>query len=460
MADAYLTLGVKKGCTREEVRAAFRAKAWQAHPDRGGDEQEFIELCSAYKKILKEVRSRPGEGRRTGVAQPSKTTDRTNPTRPEPSRKTDRHEVSSGPPHASWEPDLILAADVGRDGQPAPAPDPNWIPDLVVPDGPWSESRPEQPPDANWNPDVVLGDVSVEQGAGNHARDWLSATGTYRPLLQQTSERSSYRGETNWATICLKAILLFIFAVSLVVAQIACLNALNYDPDQAAREAARRRGGPVSHPVECRQSIDVEPLFFARALAMESKNRLSCLSLKYSSLSSSPKIDFEGAFAWQMRITLWESRGVAPARRSWLPSGPRPGRAHPDRGGDERAFIELCSAYKKILKVVPSCPDERRSARAARVTRPPKTPDQQESTGTYRAIFRRFSKRSTHERKTSWVTMCLKALLLFFFVVWLAVTPIACLNAWNYDPELAERKARRAAGLPALPSMDPRDIRR
>jgi hypothetical protein len=235
--DAYLTLGVKNGCTREEVRAAFRAKAWQAHPDRGGDEQEFIELCSAYKKILKEVRSRPGEGRHTGVAQPSKTTDRANPTRPEPSGKTDRDDVSSEPPHASWEPDLILAADVGRDGQPAPAPDPNWSPDLVLPDGPWSERRPEQPPAPDWNPDVVLSDEIVNDGPANEVADLPRSPDSYNSLFRRISARSRQKTDESWEAAFLKALGIVVF-LGLIAANVwLCWIAWTYDPDKAERQA-------------------------------------------------------------------------------------------------------------------------------------------------------------------------------------------------------------------------------
>ena len=55
--DPYRILGVARDCTRDDVKAAFRAKVWNAHPDRGGDEQAFIELCAAYKRLLKIVPS-------------------------------------------------------------------------------------------------------------------------------------------------------------------------------------------------------------------------------------------------------------------------------------------------------------------------------------------------------------------------------------------------------------------
>ena len=53
--DPYLTLGVPKGCNREEVKEAFRVKVQYAHPDRGGEEESFIRLRTAYEQILAEL---------------------------------------------------------------------------------------------------------------------------------------------------------------------------------------------------------------------------------------------------------------------------------------------------------------------------------------------------------------------------------------------------------------------
>ena len=50
--DAYLILGVSRGCTREEVKETFRSRVHSAHPDRGGDGEAFIQLCAAYHQIL------------------------------------------------------------------------------------------------------------------------------------------------------------------------------------------------------------------------------------------------------------------------------------------------------------------------------------------------------------------------------------------------------------------------
>jgi len=57
--DPYRILGVARGCTREEVKEAFRAKVPSTHPDRGGADLTFIQLRAAYEQILAELDRRP-----------------------------------------------------------------------------------------------------------------------------------------------------------------------------------------------------------------------------------------------------------------------------------------------------------------------------------------------------------------------------------------------------------------
>jgi DnaJ domain len=58
--DPYRTLGVPRGCSRDDVKAAFRARVPLAHPDHGGDEFTFIQLRAAYEQILRDLdRRRP-----------------------------------------------------------------------------------------------------------------------------------------------------------------------------------------------------------------------------------------------------------------------------------------------------------------------------------------------------------------------------------------------------------------
>jgi hypothetical protein len=53
--DPYLVLRVRRECTRKEVKDIFRAKVQLNHPDHGGDEKQFIRLCTAYKMILSDL---------------------------------------------------------------------------------------------------------------------------------------------------------------------------------------------------------------------------------------------------------------------------------------------------------------------------------------------------------------------------------------------------------------------
>lgn len=49
--DYYNSLGVSKGASAEEIKAAFRKKAHQHHPDKGGDAEKFKEINEAYQVL-------------------------------------------------------------------------------------------------------------------------------------------------------------------------------------------------------------------------------------------------------------------------------------------------------------------------------------------------------------------------------------------------------------------------
>jgi len=49
--DYYNILGVAKTASAEEIKTAFRKKAHQHHPDKGGDEAKFKELNEAYQVL-------------------------------------------------------------------------------------------------------------------------------------------------------------------------------------------------------------------------------------------------------------------------------------------------------------------------------------------------------------------------------------------------------------------------
>lgn len=55
--DLYKILGVKKKASKQEIKNAYRDKAKKAHPDKGGDKEEFNKITRAYK-ILTDTKAR------------------------------------------------------------------------------------------------------------------------------------------------------------------------------------------------------------------------------------------------------------------------------------------------------------------------------------------------------------------------------------------------------------------
>jgi molecular chaperone DnaJ len=54
----YDILGVDKNATQEEIKKAFRKKAVEYHPDKGGDENKFREASQAYESLSDEKKRR------------------------------------------------------------------------------------------------------------------------------------------------------------------------------------------------------------------------------------------------------------------------------------------------------------------------------------------------------------------------------------------------------------------
>ncbi len=49
--DYYAILGVSKSASQDEIKAAFRKKAMEHHPDRGGNAEKFKEMNEAYQAL-------------------------------------------------------------------------------------------------------------------------------------------------------------------------------------------------------------------------------------------------------------------------------------------------------------------------------------------------------------------------------------------------------------------------
>ncbi len=158
--DPYRILGVPRGCTRQEAKDAFRAKAWQVHPDRGGDERAFIELDAAYRRILRELEFVPGDWRGGSGSKAG-------------------HDAKPSPQSFDtiWEPEIIVLGDPAPVSRPARPPDPDWEPEMVLLGDP---PRPQRPFDPSFEPEMVVLDEPPcrasppdQNRAANSSYPWL-----------------------------------------------------------------------------------------------------------------------------------------------------------------------------------------------------------------------------------------------------------------------------------------------
>ena len=48
----YSVLGLKRSASDEDIKQAFRTKARETHPDKGGDPEEFRKVREAYECLI------------------------------------------------------------------------------------------------------------------------------------------------------------------------------------------------------------------------------------------------------------------------------------------------------------------------------------------------------------------------------------------------------------------------
>lgn len=48
----YSVLGLKRSASDEDIKKAFRDKARETHPDKGGDPEEFRKVREAYENLI------------------------------------------------------------------------------------------------------------------------------------------------------------------------------------------------------------------------------------------------------------------------------------------------------------------------------------------------------------------------------------------------------------------------
>ena len=54
---AFAALKLGPPCTVDEIKAAYRLRAFEAHPDRGGSPTEFRAIEAAYRRLLREAQA-------------------------------------------------------------------------------------------------------------------------------------------------------------------------------------------------------------------------------------------------------------------------------------------------------------------------------------------------------------------------------------------------------------------
>ena len=68
--DHYAALGIQETADASDIRRAYKKRALQTHPDKGGDEEEFKRVGAAYAVLSDEAkRSEYDEMRTDGLRQ-------------------------------------------------------------------------------------------------------------------------------------------------------------------------------------------------------------------------------------------------------------------------------------------------------------------------------------------------------------------------------------------------------
>ena len=67
LSEAYHVLGLAADATPAEVKAAYRRRVTEAHPDQGGSAAEFIKVRAAYEILLAFLEQTAPEATREGA---------------------------------------------------------------------------------------------------------------------------------------------------------------------------------------------------------------------------------------------------------------------------------------------------------------------------------------------------------------------------------------------------------
>jgi len=62
--NLYQVLGVSESASQDEIKKAYRKKAIESHPDKGGNEEEFKKITGAYDVLGDENKRRQYDSQR------------------------------------------------------------------------------------------------------------------------------------------------------------------------------------------------------------------------------------------------------------------------------------------------------------------------------------------------------------------------------------------------------------